>query len=104
VTGGTGCGKTLLALQFLVAGAREHGEPGVLVTFEESAEEVAANVASLGFDLDGLQRDGHLVIIAVRADPSAIVETGSFDLDPLLCDISSAPDAAAADPLSQDRG
>src|SRR5450755_3698125 len=57
VTGDTGSGKTLLGLHFLVAGAREHGEPGVLVTFEESAEKVSANVASLGFDLDGLQRD-----------------------------------------------
>ena len=40
LTGGTGCGKTLLGLQFLVAGAREYGEPGVLMTFEESAEKV----------------------------------------------------------------
>jgi len=69
VTGGTGCGKTLLGLQFLVAGARECGEPGVLITFEESAEEVAANVASLGFDLDGLQRDGLLAVYAFRAEP-----------------------------------
>ena len=52
LTGGTGCGKTLLGLQFLVAGAREYGEPGVLMTFEESAEKVTANVASLGFDLE----------------------------------------------------
>ncbi len=54
----------MLGLQFLVAGAREYGEPGVLVTFEESAEKVTANVASLGFDLDGLQRDRLLAIIA----------------------------------------
>ena len=60
MTGGAGTGKALLGLQFLVAGAREHGEPGVLVTFEESAGEVAADVASLGFDLDGLQRHGLL--------------------------------------------
>ena len=57
VTGGTGTGKTLLGLQFLVAGARKYGEPGVLLTFEESTAKVTANVASLGFDLDGLQRD-----------------------------------------------
>ena len=57
LTGGAGTGKTLLALQFLVAGAREYGEPGVLLTFEESTAKVSANVASLGFDLDGLQRD-----------------------------------------------
>ena len=84
VTGGTGSGKTLLGLQFLVAGAREYGEPGVLVTFEESAEKVSANVASLGFDLDGLQRDGLLVVHAFRLDPSEVVETGEFDFEPLF--------------------
>ena len=62
VTGGAGCGKTLLGVQFLVAGAREYGEPGVLVTFEESAEKITANFASLGFDLDGLLKDELLVI------------------------------------------
>ena len=84
VTGGTGCGKTVLGLQFLVAGAREHGEPGVLVTFEESAEKVTANVASLGFDLDELQRDGLLVIHAFRAEPTEVVGTGEFDFEPLF--------------------
>jgi len=83
VTGGTGTGKTLLGLQFLVAGAREHGEPGVLVTFEESAEKVTADVASLGFDLDGLQRDGMLIIIAFPVEAAEIVETGEFDFGPL---------------------
>ena len=83
VTGGTGTGKTLLGLQFLVAGAQEHGEPGVLVTFEESAEKVTANVASLGFDLDGLQRDGMLIIMAFPVEAAEIVETGEFDFGPL---------------------
>ena len=84
VTGGTGCGKTVLGLQFLVAGVREHGEPGVLVTFEESAEKVTANVASLGFGLDGLQRDGLLVIHAFRAEPTEVVGTAEFDFEPLF--------------------
>ena len=84
VTGGTGSGKTLLGLQFLVAGAREYGEPGVLVTFEESASKVSANVASLGFDLDGLQRDGRLVVHAFQVDPAEIVESGEFDFEPLF--------------------
>lgn len=52
VTGSAGAGKTLLGLEFLVAGARKYREPGVLVTFEESAAKVAANVRSLGFDLE----------------------------------------------------
>ena len=84
VTGGTGTGKTLLGLQFLVAGAREYGEPGVLVTFEESAEKVTANVASLGFDLDGLQRDRLLAIIAFPVKAAEVSESGEFDFEPLF--------------------
>ena len=84
VTGGAGSGKTLLGLQFLVAGAREYGEPGVLVTFEESAEKVSADVASLGFDLGGLQRDGLLVMHAFRMIHHEVVETGEFDFEPLF--------------------
>ena len=82
ITGGAGCGKTLLGLQFLVAGAREYGEPGVLVTFEESVEEVTADVASLGFDLDGLQRDGLLVIYAFRAEPAEVARAWPSDSSP----------------------
>ncbi len=84
VTGGTGTGKTLLGLQFLVAGAREYGEPGVLVTFEESAEKVTANVASLGFDLDGLERAGLLAIIAFPVKAAEVSESGEFDFEPLF--------------------
>src|SRR5437899_3207302 len=54
ICGGAGCGKTLLAMEFLVRGATQHNEPGVFVSFEESEEELVSNVASLGFDLDGL--------------------------------------------------
>ena len=50
VCGGTGCGKTLLAMEFLVHGASDYGEPGVFMAFEETAEELTQNVASLGFD------------------------------------------------------
>jgi circadian clock protein KaiC len=84
VTGSAGTGKTLLGLEFLVAGARKYREPGVLVTFEESAAKVAANVRSLGFDLDALQRDGLLVVLSFRVDPAEIVTTGEFDFEPLF--------------------
>ena len=84
VAGGAGSGKTLLGLQFLVAGAREYGEPGVLLTFEESTAKVSANVASLGFDLDGLQRDQLLVADAFGVDPVGIGEAGEFDFEPLF--------------------
>jgi circadian clock protein KaiC len=84
ITGGTGCGKTLLGLQFLVTGAREYGEPGVLVTFEESAEKVTANVASLGFGLDQLRKDGLLALLAIHALPDRVTEIGAFDFEPLF--------------------
>ncbi|HTP17567.1 MAG TPA: circadian clock protein KaiC [Streptosporangiaceae bacterium] len=90
VTGSAGAGKTLLGLQFLVAGAREHGEPGVLLTFEESAAKVAANVRSLGFDLDELQRDGLLVVLSFRVEPTEIVTTGAFDFEPLFLTLDDA--------------
>ena len=56
VTGGTGCGKTLLGLQFLVAGAREYGEPGVLMTFEEDRQERQAADADAARRAMGDQR------------------------------------------------
>jgi circadian clock protein KaiC len=84
VAGSAGAGKTLLALEFLVAGARQFGEPGVLVSFEESEAKVALNVRSLGFDLDQLRRDGLLVMHSFQVEPSEIVATGDFDLGPLF--------------------
>ena len=87
-------------MQFLVAGIREYGEPGVLVTFEESAGKVSANVASLGFDLDALQRDGLLVVHSFQVDPAEIVESGDFDFEPLfalLDDTSPTPTGCWSD-------
>ncbi len=90
VAGSAGAGKTLLGLNFLVAGAREYGEPGVLMTFEESAAKVALNVRSLGFDLDQLQRDGLLAVLAFRVDTSEIVTAGDFDFEPLFAILDDA--------------
>ena len=90
VAGSAGAGKTLLGLNFLVAGAREHGEAGVLMTFEESAAKVARNVRSLGFDLDELQRRGLLEMLAFRVDPSEIVAAGEFDFEPIFAILDDA--------------
>ena len=90
VAGSAGAGKTLLALEFLVAGARKYGEPGVLVSFEESAEKVSLNVRSLGFDLDQLQRDGLLTVISFQVEPAEIIATGAFDLEPLFLILDDA--------------
>ena len=90
VAGGAGSGKTLLGLSFLVAGASQYGEAGVLMTFEESAAKVAINVRSLGFDLDELQRTGLLAVLAFRVDPSEMVAAGEFDFEPLFAILDDA--------------
>src|SRR3954471_3420418 len=62
VTGAAGSGKTMFGIEFLVRGARDYGEPGVLLAFEEAQSDLVKNVASLGFDLEALERDGLLAI------------------------------------------
>ena len=83
VTGSAGSGKTLLGVEFLVTGTREH-EPGVLLTFEESAAKIAANVRSFGFDLEGLQQEGLLAVLSFQVDAADIVTVGEFDFEPLF--------------------
>src|ERR1700684_4350286 len=90
VAGSAGAGKTLLGMNFLVAGARQYGEPGVLMTFEESAAKVALNVRSLGFDLDELVRTGQLWVRAFRLDPSEIVAAGEFAFEPIFAILDDA--------------
>jgi circadian clock protein KaiC len=90
VAGSAGAGKTLLGMNFLVAGARQYDEPGVLMTFEESAAKVALNVRSLGFDIDELVRTGQLVVLAFRVDPSEIVQAGVFDFEPIFAILDDA--------------
>jgi circadian clock protein KaiC len=89
VAGGPGCGKTLLGVEFLVRGA-EMGEPGVFVAFEETAQELTANVASLGWDLDALCAAGSLVVDHVKAERERIDETGDYDLEALFIRIGFA--------------
>jgi circadian clock protein KaiC len=76
VCGPAGCGKTLFGLQFLVRGAVDHGEPGVFLAFEETAEDLVANVASLGFDLGGLVERELIAVDPVRVERSEIDEAG----------------------------
>lgn len=96
VCGSAGCGKTLLAMEFLVRGAQQHNDPGVMLTFEEQPQDLAANVASLGFDLAALERDGKLVIDHVRVRKDEIEETGEFDLEGLFVRLGYAIDRIGA--------
>lgn len=96
VCGGPGCGKTLMALEFLVHGATRFGEPGVFITFEETAEELATNGASLGFDLAALEADRKLAIDYVLIERSEIEESGEYDLEGLFIRIGFAIDSIGA--------
>jgi circadian clock protein KaiC len=96
ICGAAGSGKTLFSMEFIVRGAVEFGEPGVFMAFEEKAEELATNVASLGFNLDKLQKDGLLKIDHVQVERSEIEETGEYDLDGLFIRLGYAIDTIGA--------
>ena len=90
ICGGAGSGKTLLAASFLLNGVVRYGEPGVLMTFEETGEELASDLASLGYDLDKLVAAGKLVVDYVRVERSEIEETGEYDLEGLFVRLEHA--------------
>lgn len=96
VCGTAGCGKTLLAMEFLVRGATQFGEPGVYVTFEESEEELAQNVRSLGFDVEVLVDEGKLAFDYVHVDRREIEETGEYDLEGLFVRLALAIESVGA--------
>jgi circadian clock protein KaiC len=96
VCGGAGCGKTLFAMEFLVNGARNEQDAGVFLAFEETADEIVENVASLGFDVEDLIARKLLVVDFVKIDRSEIQETGDYDLEGLFVRIGHAIDSVKA--------
>ncbi|MBV9885550.1 MAG: circadian clock protein KaiC [Acidobacteria bacterium] len=96
VCGGPGCGKTMFAMEFLVRGATEFNEPGVLMTFEETGDEMTKNVASLGFDLKALSSRKKLIMDYVKIEPAEIEETGAYDLEGLFVRLQYAIDSIGA--------
>src|SRR5688572_29642416 len=89
ICGGPGAGKTLFGIEFIVNGAQKFDETGVIVAFEEKGEELAMNVASLGFDLVRLQAEKKIKIDYVHIDKAEIEETGEYDLSGLFVRIES---------------
>jgi circadian clock protein KaiC len=96
ICGTAGCGKTLFATTFLVNGATRFDEPGVFMSFEERAEDLSANVASLGYNLNELVAGGKLAIDYVRVEPSEIEENGEYDLEGLFLRLGFAVDSVGA--------
>jgi circadian clock protein KaiC len=96
VCGGAGSGKTLLGIEFLVRGATQFNEPGVFMSFEETAEELTKNVTSLGFDLNRLIASKRLIVDYVHIERSEIEETGEYDLEGLFIRLGNAIDSIGA--------
>jgi circadian clock protein KaiC len=102
VCGGTGCGKTLLAMEFLMRGTTQFGEPGVYMSFEEKSEELAKNFASLGFDLNDLVARKKLALDYVHVERREIEETGEYDLEGLFIRLGHAIDSIGAKRVALD--
>ena len=96
ICGGAGSGKTLLAASFLLNGVVEFNEPGILMTFEETSEELASDLASLGYDLGKLVDAGKLIVDYVRVERSEIEETGEYDLEGLFVRLEYAVSSIGA--------
>ena len=102
ICGAAGCGKTLMAAEFVVRGAAQYNEPGAIILFEETAEELTANMRSIGYDLDAMQSQGQLALDFIRVDPAELVETGSYDLEGLFIRIGHAIDSVGAKRVALD--
>jgi circadian clock protein KaiC len=96
ICGSAGCGKTLLAMEFLVRGATKFNEPGVFMAFEETAKDLTQNVASLGFDLKDLVTRKKMVLDFVYIERSEIEESGEYDLEGLFIRLGQAIDSIGA--------
>jgi circadian clock protein KaiC len=96
VCGAAGCGKTLFAMEFLLRGAEQYGEHGVFMAFEETEQDLAQNVRSLGFDLEKLVADGKISVDHIHVERSEIQETGEFDLEGLFLRLGLAIDSVGA--------
>lgn len=96
IAGNAGCGKTLLAVEFLIKGITEYSEPGVFVTFEETADDLTQNVTSLGYDLPKFIKEKSLRIDHIQVNRDEIEETGEYDLEGLFIRLNTAIDAIGA--------
>lgn len=96
ICGSAGCGKSLFATEFLIRGIMQYNEPGVLLTFEETSNDIRKNVASLGFNVADMIAKKKLVIDHVHIDRNQIEENGEYDLEGLFIRVAYAIDSVGA--------
>jgi circadian clock protein KaiC len=95
ISGGAGSGKTLLGIDFLIRGASDFNEPGVFMSFEETAEDLYKDVASLSLDFSGLVSRKKILIEHVILDRKDVREA-DFNLEGVLVRLEHAIDAIGA--------
>ncbi len=88
--GNTGCGKTIMAMEFLVNGITMYNEPGVFIAFEEKTDELVVNVKSLGYDLEKHIADKKLHMEYVQISRDEFVDTGKYDIEGLFVRLAHA--------------
>jgi circadian clock protein KaiC len=83
-------------MEFLMRGARDFGEPGVFMTFEETPQDLAKNFISLGFDINDMMSHGLIAMDHVYIERREIEETGEYDLEGLFIRLGAAIDSVGA--------
>lgn len=102
VTGSTGSGKTLFAVEFLARGILRSGEPGVFVTFEETPDDLRRNWASLGFPIRRWESEGKWAFVDASADFEEAPVIGAYDFGALAARIGHAARQIGAARVSVD--
>ena len=96
ICGGTGTGKTLLGIDFLINGVEDYNEPGVFMSFEETDDELYKDVASLNLDLAGLVSQKKIILDYVLLERGDIQEKGEFNLEGIFIRLEHAIDSIGA--------
>lgn len=90
LSGTSGSGKTLFAIEFLWQGVTKHNDPGVFVTFEETPNDIMKNVNSLGWNLKRLLNQGKFAFVDASPSPDDHTEVGEYDFGALVARIMYA--------------
>jgi len=96
ICGSAGCGKTILAMEFLLRGAIQFQEPGAFISFEEPPKDLASNFSSMGYNLNDLIARKLIAMDHIYIERSEIEETGEYDLEGLFIRLAYAIDSIKA--------
>jgi circadian clock protein KaiC len=102
VTGTTGSGKTLFAVEFLARGIRDFDDAGVFVTFEETPTDIRRNAASLGLPIERWEGEGKWAFVDASADIEETSTVGDYDFSALVARIEHAVRQVGARRVSLD--